>query len=157
MGSEQIGANTSVPAWINKTQETVDAWRQQIGSDIGATVDSLKTPSADKWSARFDGIQSDANAAAKKMADAKPMAALEGDFEQNGAKIEGILAELQKQVDTFGLSEAQKKALELKSLGADTTDIDKANALAKTLDNLTQQKKITEEIAKLQKETHRPD
>jgi len=118
--ANKLGAGWHVPEFITHTQNTVDAWRTQIGTDMAGTVDKLKAPNSTKFGAFFDDVQSKAAATAQAMADKKHSVAgaITDDFEENAKKIQGILAGMQKDVATFGMSEGDKKLADLKASGA---------------------------------------
>jgi len=145
----KLGGHAGVPAWITDTQSAVDAWRNQIGSDMRDTVDKLASPNAAKWGAFFDDIQGKAADAAAKMADGKhSMAgAITDDFEENGKKIQGILAGLAEQVATFGMSEEEKKLAQLK--GGTPQEQAKGKALVDQLETMKKQQDVAKDLASL--------
>lgn len=71
---------------------------------------------------------------------------------EDAKKVTETLADLHKEVDTFGMTEGQKKAFDLKALGATPAQIAEANKLADTLERLGNAKKATDSIKELQKE-----
>jgi hypothetical protein len=92
--------------------------------------------------AKLNGAGTSAEDWAKKLEEAA----------QKAKKVTETLAELHKQVDSFGMTEGQKKALELKGLGATPEQLAEAQKLADTLDRLTNAKKATDSIKDLEKE-----
>ena len=70
----------------------------------------------------------------------------------NAKKVTETLAELHQQVATFGMTEGQKKAFELKGLGATPEQLAEAQKLADALDGLANSKKAADGIKDLEKE-----
>jgi len=91
------------------------------------------------------------NKAAKTAAELnkKKISPLGDDFLDNVKKIQGVLADLQKQVDQFGMTDAQKKVDDLKHLEASPEQLAKATGLQQQLDAMTQQKKTADDVKKV--------
>lgn len=82
----------------------------------------------------FKEIQSGAQLAAEAAAEAaKGLNAIPDAMYESAQKIADIMDDLQKQIDTFGMTAAQVKVFELKALGADAATIAKAEEMVKQL------------------------
>jgi hypothetical protein len=74
------------------------------------------------------------------------------DHTANLKKVAETLAELQKQVDQFGLTDAQKKSADLSALGASPEQLAQAKKLADQLDSMNAAKKKQDDMASKAKE-----
>jgi hypothetical protein len=71
--------------------------------------------------------------------------------QENAKKVVETLTELHKQVDTFGMSEGQKKLFDLKALGASPEQLAEAQKLIDQIAGLENAKKAADLIAETQK------
>ena len=75
------------------------------------------------------------------------IAKLEQQAAANAQKVTDIIADLQKDIATFGMGDGQKKLLDLQSLGATPDQLAQAKAMLAQLDALNAQKKKQDEMA----------
>ena len=99
----------------------------------------------------FKHMNAEADAAAAHIEGSKSKIAspIDESFSRTAEKVAATLAELKKQVDTFGMSEGDKKLFDLKAMGAGDADVAQAQKLVDTLEHLENTKKATAELAKL--------
>ena len=149
-------SDLKTPEWIASTVDAVDTMRQSIGDDIKASFNSPSN--VDSVNSFFDNVIKKSEETAKAMADKKHdlAAPLAASFEGARAKIDDILKKLQADVDTFGMTAAQKQVEGLKGLNASPVDLAKANDLNAQLESLEKMKKLQEDANKLNEESLNP-
>lgn len=139
---------------IDNMADDLAAKAAKLGA-IGADQinDTIAGTEAAKVFEYFDAVKDKADKTAQAAAKLNAGAgAVVEEQANNAGKISKVFEELQKQIDGFGLSEGQKKALELKGLGASEADQDHAKSLADQLDKLKQQADITKDLIGMKKE-----
>ena len=138
-------------------EDAVDAFDK-----AGKGLEAFSSGESGKAAGRlFDDIRQKAEEAAKAIADAKAKNNAGPFINTDGIEKAGkILADLQKQVDEFGLTEGEKKVAELKAAGASPEDIARAEQLVANLEGLQNIKKAqdeaTEAAKKYYEETRTP-
>ena len=102
----------------------------------------------------FKHMNAEADAAAAQIEGTKSKIAspIDESFSRTAEKVAATLAELKKQVDTFGMSEGDKKLFDLKAMGAGDADVAQAQKMVDTLQQLENTKKATEELKKLREQ-----
>ena len=102
----------------------------------------------------FKHMNAEADAAAAHIEGSKSKIAspIDESFSKTAEKVAATLAELKKQVDTFGMSEGDKKLFDLKAMGAGDADVAQAQKMVDTLQQLENTKKATEELKKLREQ-----
>jgi hypothetical protein len=103
----------------------------------------------------FDSVQDKAKQTSEEAVKAHQHVAAAFDADGGGENLKKIteaLADLHKQVDTFGMSEGAKKLYELKLLGATSDQLAEANILGLTLDRLKEQAEVTKQLTELKKQ-----
>jgi hypothetical protein len=104
----------------------------------------------------FDSVKSKANATSQEAIKAresmKTAFTPPANSDENLKKIATIIADLHKEIDTFGQSEGLKKLYELKQAGATDAQLAEADALAKQLDILKQQAEVVKTLDQLRKD-----
>lgn len=120
-------------------QTTIDKLREQAAT-AGMTAQQVEM-----WKLASEG------ATAEQMKLAAALAA-QADAAHRAADVNKTLADLQKSVADFGITDAQKKIAELEALGGSSRQLWQAWSLLQQLDQLQVGQKAAESIAELRKE-----
>lgn len=108
----------------------------------------------DKIRTGFDKLIADAKALSAAAASAKkPLAAIGETAEDNTDKIAQLIASLEKQAATFGMSATQIAIYTAEQLHASDADMKRISDLALTIDSMERAKKAHEEMASFAKST----
>lgn len=148
---------------VTGTSSNIGNGMQVIAKSILATGDAAFKQAGENWDAfmnrtnsravsqAFDEMKASSDKAAQGIADnAKQMSGSFQNLEDNSKnlqKVADMLADIQKQVDQFGMTEGQKKLMDLKDLGASPEQLAQAEANLKKLSDLEDQKKASDDLA----------
>lgn len=153
---------------VTGTSSHIGDGMQSIAKAILATGDEAFQKAGENWQAfmdrtnsktvsrAFDDLRASSQAAAEGVA--KNAAAMSGKFQNlednvaNLKKVSDALDALQKQVDQFGMTEGQKKLMDLSAMGASPEQIEQAKQLADQLDSLNAAKKKSDDMQSKAKE-----
>lgn len=163
-----------LPDWLGgkKTSNAIAAFKQQgervkaLGEYNVAQAKKLSDETDKAWTAAFikeppstqilatmEKIQADAAAAATAAAKsaAKPFNAMAESANENAKKVKQTLADLQKEYDTLGMSDTQKKLYELQQAGMGPDQLAVATRLQREIDQrkvLIDQQKVLIDLRK---------
>lgn len=146
-----FGTNYEAPAFLAESMNAVNQWSEEI-KQMG--LDAWNQPSAvAKAEAFFKSIQTAADNNAKALIehkdDLKPI--VQG-IEDYRKEIEKTLADMAKEIGTFGQTEGQKKLFDLEAMGANKDQLELAQQYVDELKRLEDKKKEAADATELIKQ-----
>jgi hypothetical protein len=149
LGKSHQGWGDSFKAESQKLEASAVEAFDKAGESYSKFASGENSAKAEKF---LHGIETNANKAAQAMADARPkMNGLGVGADENAKAIEKVTAkleEMQKAVDQFNMSKAEKAADDIKRIGGDSSAQLMAEGLQLQLDKMEEAKKAQEDMAK---------
>ncbi len=151
--SQMAGAAST--DWAGQAAKDLDAVRAQLVAR-SAMAENPKSHVSDVVT-YFDTLEKKADALAKKLVSERgPGAALAHSFDEASKKVDDILADMAKDIGTFGQTAAQKKLFDLAAMGASPEALATAKAYGIELERLDKIKKDSEDSKKLTEDVASP-